>query len=84
MPACCRVHVVEQVLGEYNNLKKLNDFLEGREICCFRCVFQIDLMVKKCQTWVKNLLALLKLNCKRDQDMLTSLTLEVQTLCWIT
>ena len=27
----CRVHVVEQVLGEYNNLKKLNDFLEGPE-----------------------------------------------------
>eukprot|EP00913_Durusdinium_trenchii_P023519 g22096.t1 len=25
-----RVHVVEQVLGEYNNLKKLNDFLEGK------------------------------------------------------
>ena len=25
----CRVHVVEQVLSEYNNLKKLNDFLEG-------------------------------------------------------
>ena len=25
----CRVHVVEQVLGDYNNLKKLNDFLEG-------------------------------------------------------
>lgn len=25
-----RVNVVEQVLGEYNNLKKLNDFLEGK------------------------------------------------------
>lgn len=28
----CRVHVVEQVLGEYNNLKKLNDFLEGSSL----------------------------------------------------
>jgi len=25
-----RVHLVEQTLGEYNNLKKLNDFLEGK------------------------------------------------------